>query len=146
MVDAGRVVAAASQERFDRVKKSPAFPFQAIDYCLAAGGISFDQLDAVCFNFDFGQHKRLYEGHDLAHSYWRQCLSPEAVREQLAKRYRLTNTLTVEHVQHHGLARDDRQRLARQAGGRHAGRDHDEGVHAAARGRSGRVCMACGAH
>ena len=30
----GRIVAAAQEERFSRVKHDPAFPSRAIDYCL----------------------------------------------------------------------------------------------------------------
>ena len=37
---------------------------------------------------------------------------------------------TVEHVQDHGPAMDDGQRLAGQAGGGHAGGDDDDRVHA----------------
>ncbi|MBV8093220.1 MAG: hypothetical protein JO110_08275 [Acetobacteraceae bacterium] len=99
LIGDGQVVAAASQERFDRIKKSPAFPFQAIDYCLAADGLGFDQIDAVCFNFDFGRYKRVYDGHDIAQSYWRRCLSPAAIRERLASRY--GRVPPVQHIQHH---------------------------------------------
>lgn len=101
LIEDDRVIAASSQERFDRIKKSPAFPFQAIDYCLAAGGVGFDQIDAVCFNFDFGRYKRVYDHHDIAQSYWQSCLSPAAMREQLARRYDRESMPPIEHIQHH---------------------------------------------
>ena len=44
----GDVVAAASEERFDRVKKSGAFPFQAIQYCLDAAGATLNDVQDVC--------------------------------------------------------------------------------------------------
>ena len=34
----GRIVAAAQEERFTRIKHDSAFPTQAIDFCLKAGG------------------------------------------------------------------------------------------------------------
>ncbi|MBI3837592.1 MAG: carbamoyltransferase [Planctomycetia bacterium] len=45
----GRIVAAAQEERFTRVKHDAGFPKHAIDYCLAAAGLSPDQLDYVGF-------------------------------------------------------------------------------------------------
>lgn len=45
----GRPVAAAQEERFTRKKHDPAFPEQAIHYCLAEGGIGLDDLDHVVF-------------------------------------------------------------------------------------------------
>src|SRR5512147_818715 len=45
----GDIVAAAQEERFSRRKHDPRFPFNAIKYCLDAGGISSAQLDYVVF-------------------------------------------------------------------------------------------------
>jgi carbamoyltransferase len=45
----GQIVAAAEQERFSRIKHDDGFPQQAIDSCLAAGGISPAELDYVGF-------------------------------------------------------------------------------------------------
>jgi carbamoyltransferase len=45
----GKVVAAAQEERFTRVKHDPGFPARAIGYCLEAAGASVDELDAVVF-------------------------------------------------------------------------------------------------
>ena len=36
----GRIVAAAQEERFTRIKHDPAFPTHAIDYCLREAGLS----------------------------------------------------------------------------------------------------------
>jgi carbamoyltransferase len=44
-----RIVAAAQEERFTRVKGDERFPRQAARYCLAEGGISPSELDAVVF-------------------------------------------------------------------------------------------------
>ena len=45
----GRVVAAAQEERFSRVKHDPGFPAGAIAYCLEAAGATIDDLAAVVY-------------------------------------------------------------------------------------------------
>src|SRR5215470_16156302 len=45
----GRIVAAAQEERFTRIKHDAAFPARAIDYCLREGGLSPGDLDYVAF-------------------------------------------------------------------------------------------------
>ena len=49
LLDGGKVVAAAQEERFTRKKHDWDFPRNAIRYCLEAGGISVGQLDAIGF-------------------------------------------------------------------------------------------------
>lgn len=44
-----KIVAAAQEERFNRIKNSPAFPFNAIKYCLKESNIKINELDAVVF-------------------------------------------------------------------------------------------------
>jgi carbamoyltransferase len=45
----GEIVAAAQEERFTRKKHDPGFPRHAVDYCLSAGKVAPDGLDAVVF-------------------------------------------------------------------------------------------------
>ncbi len=45
----GKIVAAAQEERFTRIKHTADFPVHAITYCLEEGGYSIDELDAVVF-------------------------------------------------------------------------------------------------
>ncbi len=45
----GRVVAAAEEERFTRQKHTRDFPSHALDFCLSQGGIKFDDLDYIAF-------------------------------------------------------------------------------------------------
>src|SRR5262249_9142313 len=45
----GRIVAAAQEERFTRIKHDPAFPARAIESCLREAGLSPDDLDYVAF-------------------------------------------------------------------------------------------------
>jgi carbamoyltransferase len=49
LVEDGRIVAAAQEERFTRKKHDESFPAHAIRYCLREGGLSLDQLDHVVF-------------------------------------------------------------------------------------------------
>ena len=49
LVEDGRIVAAAQEERFTRKKHDAAFPSRAVDYCLKEAGITAAQLDHVGF-------------------------------------------------------------------------------------------------
>ena len=49
LVEDGRIVAAAQEERFTRKKHDASFPSQAVDYCLREAGIAAGQLDLVGF-------------------------------------------------------------------------------------------------
>ena len=49
LVDNGRVIAAAQEERFTRNKHDSAFPQHAVNYCLEAAGIEFNDVDFVAF-------------------------------------------------------------------------------------------------
>src|SRR3954451_8752580 len=48
----GKLVAAAEEERFSRVKHWAGFPSQAIGYCLKEAGISLRDVDHVTVNQD----------------------------------------------------------------------------------------------
>ena len=45
----GRLVAAASEERFSRVKHDPRLPVAAFRFCLGAGDIDLTELDAIAY-------------------------------------------------------------------------------------------------
>src|SRR5215217_1014676 len=62
LIEDGRVVAAAQEERFTRRKHDAAFPHNAIAYCLEAAGIEADHLDHVVFyDKPFLKFERLLE-------------------------------------------------------------------------------------
>lgn len=46
----GQLVAAVEEERFRRIKHWAGLPTESIRYCLAAGGISLDQVDHIAIN------------------------------------------------------------------------------------------------
>jgi carbamoyltransferase len=50
----GRLVAAAREERFDRIKFSEVYPTQAVNYCLRAAGVTLKQVDHVVFAWNPG--------------------------------------------------------------------------------------------
>ena len=49
VVEDGIIVAAAQEERFTRKKHDPAFPSNAVKYCLEYSGSTIDSLDAIAF-------------------------------------------------------------------------------------------------
>ena len=49
LVQDGRIVAAAQEERFTRKRHDSDFPIEAIAYCLQAGGLKVSDLDLVGF-------------------------------------------------------------------------------------------------
>jgi carbamoyltransferase len=62
LIDDGRIVAAAQEERFTRRKHDAAFPHDAIAYCLAEAGVAADELDHVVFyDKPFLKFERLLE-------------------------------------------------------------------------------------
>src|ERR1700692_1318248 len=62
LIDDGRIVAAAQEERFTRKKHDASFPHNAIAYCLAEAGVKLDELDHVVFyDKPFLKFERLLE-------------------------------------------------------------------------------------
>ena len=49
LVKDGIVAAAVQEERFDRKKNSPAFPINAVNYCLQACGLTIGDVDYIAF-------------------------------------------------------------------------------------------------
>jgi carbamoyltransferase len=62
LVEDGRIVAAAQEERFTRRKHDPSFPERAIAYCLEEANVKFDDLDRIVFyDKPFLKFERLLE-------------------------------------------------------------------------------------
>ena len=62
LIEDGRVVAAAQEERFTRKKHDASFPEHAIRYCVERAGIGYDQIDQVAFyDKPFLKFERLLE-------------------------------------------------------------------------------------
>ena len=45
-----KIIAAAEEERFTRIKHSAGFPINAINFCLKEGNIKIDQVDHITIN------------------------------------------------------------------------------------------------
>jgi carbamoyltransferase len=52
LVDSGKIVAAAEEERFRRIKHWAGFPSEAITYCLAEGKVGVGDIEHVAVNSD----------------------------------------------------------------------------------------------
>ena len=62
LIEDGRIIAAAQEERFTRKKHDPAFPTQAIAYCLEEAGCTLAEIDHVAFyDKPFTKFERLLE-------------------------------------------------------------------------------------
>jgi carbamoyltransferase len=62
LVEDGRIIAAAQEERFTRKKHDPGFPRQAIEYCLGVSGGGLPEVDHVVFyDKPFLKFERLLE-------------------------------------------------------------------------------------
>src|SRR5437868_1213124 len=62
LIEDGRIVGAAQEERFTWKKHDPSFPHNAIAYCLAEGGVASEELDHVVFyDKPFLKFERLLE-------------------------------------------------------------------------------------
>src|SRR5688572_6150778 len=60
----GRVIAAAQEERFSRIKYDARFPVSAIRFCLGAGSLKPADIDCVAFyEKPFLKFERLLETH-----------------------------------------------------------------------------------
>ena len=56
LIEDGHLVAAAEEERFNRIKHCAGFPTQSIQYCLRAAGISIEQVEHVGISRDPSAH------------------------------------------------------------------------------------------
>src|SRR5688500_11889252 len=62
LVEDGRILAAAQEERFTRRKHDAAFPGNAVRYCLEHRGVSLSEIDHVVFyDKPFLKFERLLE-------------------------------------------------------------------------------------
>jgi carbamoyltransferase len=110
----GRIVAAAQEERFTRVKHDDRFPAHAIEYCLAEAGLTAEQLDYVGFyDKPFLKFERLLETYlafapagfrsfRLAMPVWlsQKLWLPREIRKGLGGKYRRRCVFAEHHESH----------------------------------------------
>jgi carbamoyltransferase len=62
LIDDGKIIAAAQEERFTRIKHDSSFPINSINFCIREAGIDPDQIDHVVFyEKPFPKFERLLE-------------------------------------------------------------------------------------
>lgn len=97
LVSDGRILAAAQEERFTRIKQDKNFPQNAIRYCLEEAGITMDDVDHVVFyEKPLVKFERLLETYlqfaPFGFASFRQAI-PVWTREKLFQRRELKNGL-----------------------------------------------------
>jgi carbamoyltransferase len=110
----GRIVAAAQEERFTRIKHDDRFPARAVEYCLRESGLQADQLDYVGFyDKPLLKFERLLETYlafvPAGFSSFRRAMPiwlseklhlPREIRKGLGGRYRRRCVFTEHHESH----------------------------------------------
>lgn len=62
LIENGKVMYAAQEERFTKIKNDPSFPERAIAYCLSESGLALEELDYIAFyDKPFLKFERLME-------------------------------------------------------------------------------------
>src|SRR5207249_8196909 len=114
LIEDGRIVAAAQEERFTRKKHDSRYPRQAIAYCRAEGGTTLSDLDCVAFyDKPFLKFERLLETYlafaprgfrsflQFAPLWMKQKLHlPRELARGLSHQYRKPYIFTVHHESH----------------------------------------------
>jgi carbamoyltransferase len=60
LLEGGKVIAGAAEERFNREKVSRKFPHSAINFCLDSAGIGIEDVDYIALGWNPGIHIRQY--------------------------------------------------------------------------------------
>ena len=105
----GKLVAAAEEERFRRVKHWAGLPTKAIDYCLDEGKVRLEELDHIAVNRKPGANNWRRLGFVATH--WphpklmlqkiKNIRSAASIQERLEQVYELKLKAQVHHVEHH---------------------------------------------
>jgi carbamoyltransferase len=109
LIKDGKLVAAAEEERFRRIKHWAGLPTQAIDYCLREGGIPLQDVDHIAINRKPGVNNWRRLAFILRHrpdprlmmQKVRNIRSASSAKEALERAYRVSVRAQVHHVEHH---------------------------------------------
>ena len=55
LIKNGKLISAAAEERFSRIKHDPSIPRVAFQYCLEEGGINITELDCIAYYEKIGR-------------------------------------------------------------------------------------------
>src|ERR1700737_1704426 len=105
----GKLVAAAEEERFRRIKHWAGFPTKAIDYCLSEARLSLGEIDHVAVNRKPGVNNWRRLGFILTHWPPPKMRSQEiknirraaSVKETLEANYGAELKAQIHYVEHH---------------------------------------------
>src|SRR5438093_5806100 len=105
----GKLVAAAEEERFRRIKHWAGLPTQAIDYCLREAGLTINEIDHIAVNRKPGVNNLRRLWFVLRHRpdprlMWqkvRNIRKAATVKEALESHYRRTLRAESHHIEHH---------------------------------------------
>jgi len=105
----GKLVAAAEEERFRRIKHWAGLPTRSIDYCLAEGGVSLGEIEHIAINRKPGVNNWRRLAFVLTHrpdprlmlQKLRNIRSASSANEALEKAYGVSLKAEVHHVEHH---------------------------------------------
>src|SRR5438093_10273614 len=105
----GKLVAAAEEERFRRIKHWAGLPTNAIDYCLREGGLSLGEIEHIAINRKPGVNNWRRLAFVLTHrpdprlmlQKLRNIRSASSANEALEKAYGVSLKAEVHHVEHH---------------------------------------------
>ncbi len=105
----GKLIAAAEEERFRRIKHWAGLPTQAINYCLEEGKVRLEEIDHIAINRKPGVNNLRRLGFVLTH--WphpklmaqkiKNIRNAASVKEALQANYGIEIKAEVHHVEHH---------------------------------------------
>jgi carbamoyltransferase len=101
LICSGEVVAAAAEERFNRLKHSGAFPVGAVSYCLGERGMRIGDVDEIVHGFDYAPYQAIYAMDSLSTELYRTVFSREALLRLVQRHCPGFPDEKVFHVDHH---------------------------------------------
>jgi carbamoyltransferase len=101
LICSGKIVAAAAEERFDRIKQSAQFPAQAIASCLRQAGLQPGDIDAIVHGFDYEPYGGIYSLDPVSKKFYDTVLSHDALCGLVARDLPGFPLDHIYHVAHH---------------------------------------------
>lgn len=98
----GKVIAAASEERFVGITHTGQFPKQAIDYCLKQAGITAKDLNAICHSFNYEPLKEVFNLDPYSEETYKQVYDPVIQKNLFRTHFNIDNIDSLfTSVRHH---------------------------------------------
>src|ERR1700716_1095318 len=109
LIKDGKIVAAAEEERFRRIKHWAGLPTNAIDYCLREGGLALQDVEHIAINRKPGVNNWRRLAFVLRHrpdprlmlQKVKNIRSASSVQETLERAYNLSLGAQIHHVENH---------------------------------------------